>query len=278
MKLLNVTNIQRGCVYDGPGVRTTIFLKGCSLCCPWCCNPETLTRDGAFYVDNNKCLKFLGITSSICNVCEKYGGEKSIRDCPYNVAESVSSDYGIEELTESILKDIDLYSDTHGGVTFSGGEPLLQADALVALLEIIKNENIHVTFETSLVVPTEKIESVLALSDCFIIDYKLQPQMKLYDENYFRLINKNLQKLVEKEKYNRLVFVDEMLECKNDVLYRLQNLSVSDVEILLCHDLGVKKYEKLGMHHKSYKADKNKAEQFVSFLNSNNILTSILTI
>lgn len=278
MKPLKVTNIQRGCVYDGPGVRTTVFLRGCSLCCPWCSNPETLTKDGAFYIDNNKCLKYLGITSSICNACEKYGGIRSIRDCPYDITESVSCDYGIEELLELILKDKDLYRDTHGGVTFSGGEPLLQADALIDLLEIIKNENIHVALETSLVVPTEKLESVMALSDCFIIDYKLQPQMKLYDESYFNLIKNSLQKLVGKEKYNRLVFVDEMLECKNDVLYRLQNLSVSDVEILLCHDLGVKKYERLGMHHKSYKADKNKAEQFASFLNSNNILTSLLTV
>lgn len=75
MKSLEVTNIQRGCVYDGPGVRTTVFLKGCSLCCPWCCNPETITREDAFYIDNSKCLKYQGISSSICNACEKYGGE-----------------------------------------------------------------------------------------------------------------------------------------------------------------------------------------------------------
>jgi pyruvate formate lyase activating enzyme len=273
-----VTNIQRGCVYDGPGVRTTIFLKGCLLCCPWCSNPETFSKEGAFYVDNSKCLKLQGISSSICNVCERSGGDRSVRVCPFGVAESVSYDYSIETLFEAIMKDKVLYNDTCGGVTFSGGEPLLQADALIELIEIIKKEKIHVTFETSLVVPTEKLESVLALSDCFIIDYKLQPQMKLYDESYFSLINKHLQKLVGKEKYNRLVFVDEMLECKNDVLYRLQKLSVSTIEILLCHDLGVKKYERLGMHHKSYKADKNKAEQFVSFLNSNNIITSLLTI
>lgn len=194
------------------------------------------------------------------------------------MTESVSRDYSIEELFESILKDKDLFKDTHGGVTFSGGEPLLQADTLIELLKKIKNDNIHIAFETSLVVPTEKLESVMGLSNCFIIDYKLQPQMKLYDESYFNLINKNLQKLIGKERYNRLVFVDEMLGCKNDVLIRLQNFVVTDVEILLCHDLGVKKYEKLGMQHKSYKADPNKASEFVSFLNSNNIKTSFLTI
>ena len=278
MKSLKVTNIQRGCVYDGPGVRTTIFLKGCSLCCPWCSNPETLVKEGTFYIDDSKCLKYQGISSSICDICEKNGGVRSVRDCPYGVAESVSYNYDIEALLAEILKDKTLFERTRGGVTFSGGEPLLQVGALTELLERLKKERIHVAFESSLVVPTGNLESVLAYSDCFIIDYKLQPQMKLYDEAYLKLINKNRLRIVGKEIFNRMVFVDEMLDCKNDVLYKLQSLAVSDIEILLCHDLGSNKYKKLGMYHKSYKADSKKAEQFVSFLGLNNISTSLLTI
>lgn len=278
MEPLKVTNIQRGCVYDGPGVRTTIFLKGCLLSCPWCSNPETLTNEDAFYIDNSKCLKHRGILSPICNDCENNGGEKSVCACPYDVAENISHNYGVDALLEIIMKDKALYNKTHGGVTFSGGEPLLQADSLVELLKRLKKEDIHVTFETSLVVPTEKIESVIEYSDCFIVDYKLQPQMKLHDESYLNLINKNLQKLVGKERYNRLVFVNEMLIYKKDVVSILRYLAVSDIELLPCHDLGKRKYEKLGMHYQSYKANPKKADEFVSFLNSNNILTNLLTI
>ena len=112
---LKVLKIQRTCVHDGPGIRTTIFFQGCSLRCLWCQNPEALS---------------------------------------FNPDLAPDSDYSIPDIIELVSRDKDYYYKTNGGVTLSGGEPLLHdPDRLIPLLESLRKEKIHVAVETSLHVP-----------------------------------------------------------------------------------------------------------------------------
>lgn len=278
MKSLRVTNIQRGCVYDGPGVRTTVFLKGCSLHCPWCCNPETISYEEQWFIDDGKCLHKKGLTSNLCEGCEWLQGERPVNECPFGVAESVSKDYTPEELYDIILKDKNLYKTTDGGVTFSGGEPLLQAKELVVLLDKLKKNNINVAFETSLFVSEENLKLIIPYSDLFFVDLKLQPQMFLGNRAYFNKICKKLALLSEKRLIFRMVFVNKAFDKKDEILTILKNMNVHNIEILLCHNLGLKKYQKLSKQYVDYSSEKTKAKEFCDFINNNMIHTTLLSI
>lgn len=118
-----VSNIQRMCFHDGPGIRTTVFLKGCSIHCPWCSNPENIS----FYKEQY----------SVNGVCGVYGKE-----------------YSGEELISVIKKD-EMFFGKDGGVTFSGGEPLMQTEALEGVFAALKKEGINIAVESSMFIPAE---------------------------------------------------------------------------------------------------------------------------
>lgn len=249
---LKITNIQRGCVSDGPGVRTTVFMKGCILHCPWCCNPETITSIDECFVDDLKCLLKKGISSHLCEPCVRSGGTRQLEDCPFQVSKSVSRDYSEQELYEVLIQDKDQFC-IEGGVTFSGGEPLLQTIQLIPVLKQLKEEHIHVSFETTLVVSTESIEMLLPYVDLFIVDLKLQHEQKL-PVDYQAIVCKNLDVIrnVGKDVTFRLVVVPSILEYVDDVISVLHSLNIDAIELLQCHNLGEKKYIMMGKQISSY--------------------------
>ena len=122
---VRITNIQRFCLSDGPGIRTTVFLKGCNLNCPWCANPENIEYEFNDYIKDN--------------------GEKGI----------FGYDIELENLFEEIMKDKEYYKMNNGGVTFSGGEPLLQIKRLEPILKKLKENKINICFETALNIPKD---------------------------------------------------------------------------------------------------------------------------
>ena len=154
-----VTNIQRFSLHDGPGIRTTVFLKGCSLHCPWCSNPENLHPYPEEYVkDGGK-----GIYGKYLSCDEIY--REIIKDRIFYKQPDESIELG-----------------THrGGVTFSGGEPLLQFDVLEPLLQRLKNENIHICVETSLFVPEDKLLIALRYVDMFYVDVKILDEATCFE-------------------------------------------------------------------------------------------------
>lgn len=278
MKLLRVTNIQRGCVYDGPGVRTTVFLKGCSLHCPWCCNPETISFDEQWFIDDEKCLFLQGQLSNLCEECERVRGSRSVYECPFGIAEITYKDYSADELFDILIKDILYYEETNGGVTFSGGEPILQASELVDLLVKLKQNSISVTFETTLAVNEANLKLIIPYSNLFIVDLKLQPQMLLGNQTYLNQIRKKLDLLSDKQLQFRMVFVNEVLDKKYEILTSLKNLNIKNIEVLLCHNLGQKKYHKLFSQCVDYSSDKIKAKEFCDFIGENKIHSTLLCI
>ena len=218
-----VTNIQRFSLHDGPGIRTTVFLKGCYICCPWCSNPENISPRYEEYIPN-------GI-----------GGI-------YGKA------YSSKELFDEIIKDHIFYDET-GGVTFSGGEVLLQAEVILTVLKMLKREKITVAFETSLFAPTNKLNMILPYVDYFLVD------MKIMDEEKCKKIikgdivqyKKNLDILTSTRNITvRIPVIAGYTDCEENrkmiinELKRLQK-SIIKVELIKEHHLGVSKYESLNL-------------------------------
>lgn len=249
---LKITNIQRGCVSDGPGVRTTVFLKGCVLHCPWCCNPETISAIDEWFVDDSKCLFRQGISSQLCQSCVRKDGMRPLTDCPFEVARLVSLEFSEQELYYTLMRDKYQFN-IEGGITFSGGEPLIQATQLLPILKRLKKEQIHIAFETTLVVSAESIEMVLPYVDLFIVDLKLQHEQILPSEYLGNVFNKlTYIREAGKDICYRLVIVPSILGYVDKVIESLHALNVHKIELLQCHNLGEKKYLMLNKPCSSY--------------------------
>lgn len=278
MRLLRVSRIQRGCVHDGPGVRTTVFLKGCVLRCPWCCNPELISFEPLYFIDDSKCLLSKGELSKLCDDCIRNKGSRPITSCPFEVATVDSLDYEVDYLLNVLLKDKALYDESNGGVTFSGGEPMLWSEELKPLLMKLNSLDINLAFETTLLVSAKQLKYLLPYISIYLIDLKLQPQLYLDDINYLKRIKNNLIFVGEEQRMFRMVYVDDMQFCKEKILQKLLFLGVKKIEILQCHNLGKKKYLKLQLPNNDFSADSSMADLFTNYLRNNQINANLLTL
>lgn len=181
-----VFDIQRFSVHDGPGIRSTLFLKGCPLRCVWCQNPEGLEgavrlwhfpnlcqRCGTCVAECPKHALSLGaegidIDRSACDLCGK-----CIEACPRNALAFDGRDLEVDEAVAQLAADRVFFERSGGGVTFSGGDPLLQADFVEAVAGRLEAQGIHTAVETSLFAPWQSVERLLAVIDLFIVDLKV---------------------------------------------------------------------------------------------------------
>jgi pyruvate formate lyase activating enzyme len=155
--MLTVFDIKRFAVHDGPGIRTTVFLKGCPLSCWWCHNPESQSMKPVT-VDIERKVNGKSVAGK-----KVYG--KSME---------------VEAVLQSILRDTHFYEESGGGVTFSGGEPLMQAAGLKQLLEGCKQHGLHTTVDTSGHAGQEQLDGILPLTDLFLYDLKhMDPELHL---------------------------------------------------------------------------------------------------
>lgn len=178
--------IQRFSLHDGPGVRTTVFFKGCNLRCAWCHNPESFTKKPQLMFLQNRCAS-CGRCVQICpqkavfmkdgELCFDRSRCHECMQCTevcLNEARTVVGErYSVSQVMEIIRRDLPFYRSTGGGVTFSGGEPLLQPEFLKALLLQCNREKIHTTVETALNLPQNQFSSLLPLVDLWKVDCKL---------------------------------------------------------------------------------------------------------
>ena len=216
-----ITNIQHFCLQDGPGIRTTVFLKGCSLHCPWCSNPENIKNYAeTYYEDDMK------------GIYGKY--------------------WSCEEIEREIIKDI-YYYECEGGVTWSGGEPLLQFLELQPVLKRIKERNIHQAVETALFVPKECLEIALKYINLFIVDVKIlnKEQCKMVLGGNVDSYLDNIQNLFyhEKKVIFRIPMIENYTTDTRNIKYILEFLreyKPYKVELLEGHNLAEKKYQSLG--------------------------------
>lgn len=273
---VEITAVQRGCVYDGDGLRTTVFLAGCTLRCPWCCNPETWSSRSSFF-DESKCLALEGMESDLCTACELAGGERPRTECPFGAATPARCSVSAEELLDICLKDRDMFATSGGGVTFSGGEPLMQARNLLPVLSGLKENDIDICFETTLAVPRESVETVLPYTSSLIVDLKLQPVDVGRTPGYADRLAATLRALSGRVRIKyRLVFIDAMENSAAELAARLEALGVRAVELLQAHNLGANKYRRLGLEARDFSASPARLEAFATALAGRGIGVSVL--
>ena len=180
-----VFDIKKYAIHDGPGIRTTVFFKGCPLQCQWCHNPESRKADVEFGFRNNRCLRcgqcvdacphdaislngnYPVTDTEICRLC----GE-CIDACLAGARQIIGRQMTVSEIMNEVEKDIIFYDQSDGGVTFSGGEPLMQPDFLLALLNQCRQKNIHTAVDTSCYAEPEVVESIVKKADLFLCDLK----------------------------------------------------------------------------------------------------------
>jgi len=202
-----IFNIQRFCVDDGPGIRTVVFLSGCPLKCQWCHNPESWNVNGSLFYYPEKCVS-CGQCAAICSCHTFEDGVHKIDRSKCTLCGKCAEigcgalklsvkDYTAQEAMDVVLKDKRFYDGSGGGVTFSGGEPLLQYDFLVDMMKIAKENGLHVCLETCGFYDTEKLLALTEYVDIFLYDYKMTDEQKHleYTGVSNKLILKNLEAL-----------------------------------------------------------------------------------
>lgn len=165
-----IFDIKEMAVHDGPGIRTTVFLKGCPLRCKWCHNPEGLTAEPQLMYKQARCIKCERCKTE-CNhpECQPFG--RCIRVCPQNCLEISGRTVDPKELAKELKENAEILGDSFGGFTFSGGEPLAQPKFLIELLNELKDY--HLCIETSGYAETEVFLRVIEKLDFVIMDIKI---------------------------------------------------------------------------------------------------------
>ena len=207
-----IFNIQRFSTQDGMGIRTVVFFKGCPLRCAWCHNPESLSTEKEILFNTESCIN-CGMCEKLCDrrahticdnqhyydrkKCQKCG--ECVRNCVTDALEICGEEMDVDEVAEKVIRDIQFYKNTGGGLTLSGGEPLMQAEFALELVKKVKEKNINICMETS---GFGKVEDLLKLKDyvdCFLYDIKLMDEEKhiQYTGVSNRIIQANLWKLDE---------------------------------------------------------------------------------
>lgn len=166
-----IFDIKEFALNDGCGIRTTVFLKGCPLRCIWCHNPEGLKPSRELYIKQNGCTG-CGLCRKPCTHPECRGLGRCLHICPNNLVSAAGDEWEVETLANKILKHKVLFAETGGGVTLSGGEPLLQHEFALELLGKLRGD-IHCAMETSGYASGEVFRSVIAACDFVYMDLKL---------------------------------------------------------------------------------------------------------
>ena len=246
-----ITDITRGSFHDGPGIRTVVFLQGCSLQCRWCHNPETwsMTPMPLFYPD--RCMG--------CGLCG--GDPQNAGLCRYGAREFSSSEMSVEEVMEIILKDRDFYKNG-GGVTFSGGEPCCQLEFLIEMLEQCRDEGVSAAMETNLNYPPEILEKVLPHLDLLMVDLKIvdRESHRAYTgvsnesilDNFTLLQGREIPLIVRTPLVRGVNDDDSNIEQSVALLKELSSLKY--YELLRYHPLGTEKFKGLGRNLPEFEA------------------------
>lgn len=243
--MVTIFDIKRFAVHDGPGIRTTVFLKGCPLRCAWCHNPESQQMKPVT-VDVTRKVNGKSVAGK-----RKYGEQMEV-----------------DQLVEKLLRDVPYFEESEGGVTFSGGEPLMQANGLLQLLEACKNHGLHTCVDTSGYASWEQFEAIVPFTDLFLYDLKnMDPELhfKYTGVDNERILT-NADKLLDRGA--RLIFRIPIIPGINTSELELSALidflkerakKMTEVNLLPYHRIAGNKYRRLQM--KEHLADVDEPDQ-----------------
>jgi len=267
-----VSNIQRFSLDDGPGIRTTIFLKGCNLKCKWCHNPECIEDSSEIEFFITKCTA-CGRCSQACAYHAKIDGTGKMDrtlcrrcgqciDVCYNEAlELVGEEKTVDDLMKIIRKDIPYYRESKGGVTISGGEPILQVAFLEAILKACKAEGLHTAVDTAGCVSGDYFRKIYRDVDLFLFDIKMLDPVKHMKytgvDNGVILSNLNLLHELGVGVHVRIPIIKGI----NDDLEELRQIAemvsgmknIHRVKLLPYHSYGEAKYQALELKYENFK-------------------------
>ncbi|MFZ5942693.1 MAG: glycyl-radical enzyme activating protein [Bacillota bacterium] len=252
-----IFNLQRFSINDGPGIRTTVFLKGCPLNCWWCHNPESQKFEKELMFWNDRCIN-CGQCRSACNHSQGciLCGECTV-SCPAEAREMSGRKVYPQQVLDEIKKDLVFYEQSGGGVTFSGGEPLCQPAFLEETLNLCRLEYIHTAVDTSGFAPWETFERITPLTDIFLYDLKHMDDVKhqKYTGVSNRGILENLQKLslIHRNIIIRVPLIPGINDDELNIIaigHFALNLNLRNINILPYHDTAKDKYLRLGNAYK----------------------------
>jgi pyruvate formate lyase activating enzyme len=268
-----IFDVQRFSIHDGPGLRTTVFFKGCSMRCRWCQNPESHSSspEMAFYAELcERCFRCdeacpagaivdeasRRIERSRCDACALCA-----EACPNNALRLVGRSWKIDELVPALLRDRDFFEDSGGGVTLSGGEPLLQAGFVAELCGVLKDEAVKVLVETAGQCDALAIDALAGLVDLVYFDFKLASSVE-----HERLTGMdNRAALRSLSRFLELGFAvqprmpvvpganDDEENIRGTAAY-LRGLGLSSIHCLPYHALGLSKLPRLGSRQEPFAA------------------------
>jgi len=250
-----IFDVRRYSVHDGPGIRTTVFFKGCPLRCAWCHNPESQGK----------------ITETVVK-------ERCLNDKKYISQETIGYLADVEQLMEIIEKDRLFYEESGGGVTFSGGEPLLQPEFLKLLATQCKMKDIHTVLDTSGYASFETITEIIPYIDLFLYDLKLIDDSShlAFTGSSNKQILQNLSSLADCEVIIRIPVIPGINDADDqllDVMNFLDKISLKrkEIHLLPYHRIQQSKYKRLGMEYtlpKTPEPTKEHLEQIKSLFQS----------
>ncbi|HXW94588.1 MAG TPA: glycyl-radical enzyme activating protein [Nitrososphaerales archaeon] len=266
-----VFDIQRFAIHDGPGIRTLVFLKGCPLRCWWCQNPEGLSSKKSLWYFEYRCIQSkrcipicptnalsfntagLVIDHSACNECAL-----CVEACPSGALSIAGREIDAEELVREVEKDVLLFDNSGGGVTFSGGEPLFQPAFLKEVLVLCRERGIHTALETSGQASARTFESIIDSVDLFLFDLKIVDERdhEKYTGVSNRVIKKNLRTLTERRGRD-VILRFPVITGINDTEKHVEEFQsfarglrgISEVDLLPYHDVS-EKYRRLGLTYR----------------------------
>jgi pyruvate formate lyase activating enzyme len=267
-----IFDIKKFAIHDGPGIRTTVFFKGCPLKCWWCHNPESISPKPELVFFRNKCIG-CGQCFKICpqkahelfsDGTRKYHSQKCIKcgkcveTCYAEALVMEGKKASVEEIMFELRKDIPFYENSGGGITLSGGEPMLQHRFISSLLKKCKKEELHTALDTSGYAPWKKFEDILPNLDLVLYDIKQIDDSKhiLYTGVTNKLILKNLVRI---SNYGvpveiRMPIIPGINDEKESILkvakFLEKNKNLNKVKLLPYHKLGISKYSRLNKDYK----------------------------
>lgn len=266
-QVLNIMEIERFSIHDGPGIRSTVFLQGCPLHCLWCANPESQKIEEQLMYYRNKCVG-CGQCASVCKnnaIVMREGLPVFYREkckkchaCENNCLQDAIAFVGekrtVDSIVEEVLRDKDYYDNSGGGITISGGEAFVQFEAFLELIKKCKENGLHVAVETCGHVPIEHIKEALPYIDLFLFDLKhVEPnKFKKYTGGNIEIILKNIRYISSVDPEKIVLRVPVIPDFNYDdatidaIFEEAKRDGIKEVHLLPYHTLGMAKYERLG--------------------------------